>query len=137
MSAINTGAPVPSKVCFIAQLRELPLGEKVRFVGCVNRYNEQLATLELFHDFPKSRNATASTIHVSVADLIDLVKRDDLEVGAWVNVIGYIHPLPPLPPGTNRRGHREVNQVKAVMLWSAGTINLDEYEKALVERQVT
>lgn len=100
----------------------------------VNHYNETSAILELFHNYPLQKSATRSTVHLDITDVLELVKREDIEAGAWLNIVGYIQPS--TDPST-RNGPKGVRTVKAIMLWSAGSINLAEYESALTERQET
>ena len=67
-------------------------------------------------------------VKVDVKLLLDSLKRTDTLVGEWVNVVGYI---------TDILGRQETVKVhvQAVMLWSAGAIRLEEYERAVRERR--
>jgi hypothetical protein len=47
-----------------------------------------------------------------------------MEVGAWVNIIGYV----------DRRKEKGVF-VQAITVWSAGNIDLNAYEKAVEARK--
>lgn len=47
-----------------------------------------------------------------------------MEVGAWINVIGYVE----------RRKEKGIF-VQAIVVWSAGNVDLDAYEKAAVARK--
>lgn len=149
---MSSSTPLPSRVYFITQLQHLDPGDKVRFIGwsvisisedkqtsdmtsSVNNYSEKTAILELFHNFPQARNAAKSTVHLDITDLLESLRREDLEVGAWVNVVGSIQASANPSTATGRNGLQEIPKVKAVMLWSAGSINMGEYEKALTERQ--
>lgn len=84
--------------------------------------------------------------------VLENLKREDTEVGAWINVMGYVERV-------WREGKREQGQgqgktvlakdkrkweleepkavrvkVQAIMLWSAGGVKIGEYEKVLEER---
>ena len=84
---------------------------------------------------------------MDVSLLLEGLKREDIQVGAWVNVIGYVegissdkigseHRLMDREKGRHASHHDEMIRVKvkAVMLWSAGALKTGEYERALEER---
>jgi hypothetical protein len=79
--------------------------------------------LSLFHDFPSPRNR--HTVQVDISQLLDTIHHQNLQIGAWLNVIGYI------TPSTSRSR----SKVQAILVWSAGAINLQQYETALISRQ--
>jgi len=65
-----------------------------------------------------------------------------LEVGSWVNIIGYIRTVPEVPAVTTevkdkrlRRKALQATFVEATMLWSASIIRLEKYDAALAELQ--
>ena len=75
------------------------------------------------------------TAEVNLDHVLDTVARSDLETGAWINVIGYVN------AGFVRRQtvagitvKENIVPVQAVMLWNAGAINVQEYERALMAR---
>ena len=116
-----------------------------------------------------ARPATTApqTTYVAVVDvnlLLATLQTTDLQVGEWVNVVGYVEGK--RTGSTGRRGggggggggggEEERGgggggggrggggsggggvigvKVQAMMLWSAGSVNLGEYEHALIERQ--
>ena len=76
---------------------------------------------------------------IDVELLLESLKREDLEVGNWVNVVGYVEGF--LPAGKKGVGEAIQNgwqggngaqsvRVKAVMLWGARELKIEEYEKA-------
>lgn len=83
----------------------------------------------LVHHYPK-RWKIAPKVLVDVNPILDMVKFQDLEIGAWINVVGYISP-------PSRTESSALPCVQAIMIWSAGIINMDEYESALAARQKT
>jgi hypothetical protein len=91
----------------------------------VNQYHESTAMLSLFHDFPSIQNR--HTVQIDISQLLDTFQHENLQIGAWLNVIGYI------TPSTSRSR----SKVQAILVWSAGAINLQHYETALVSRQTT
>lgn len=90
--------------------------------------------------------------------LLDSLKSTDTQVGEWVNVTGYVQHAKIIPAkiqngdvdgnqkhtatlGSNDEGRTSkqiINEVhvQAVMLWSAGSVRLGEYEKALESRKI-
>lgn len=99
----------------------------------VENYVEAEGVLEVFHHFPKRRQAITKA-HVNITSILDVVTKEHLETGAWVNIIGYISAP---PHGYNGLAAQavELPYIHALMVWSADGINLSEYEKALTERQ--
>ena len=75
--------------------------------------------------------------------ILEGLKREDIEVGAWVNVIGYVEDVVGQGKSDRKQNEREEEgkmgkdirvNVKAVMLWSAGGVRIEQYEKTLEER---
>ena len=62
------------------------------------------------------------------------MKKEHLETGAWINVVGYLTSPVKVAAKTGDRTI-ELPTIQAIMLWSADSINLGEYEKALLDRQ--
>jgi hypothetical protein len=55
------------------------------------------------------------------------------QVGAWVNVIGYVRQNTEMRSTSKHRA----SLVDAVLIWSAGAIKLEDYEAAVRALQVT
>lgn len=55
------------------------------------------------------------------------------QVGAWVNIIGYVRQNTEMQPTSKLRA----SMVDAVLIWSAGAIKLEDYEAAVRALQVT
>jgi hypothetical protein len=74
---------------------------------------------------------------VDVNLVLETLSWEQTRPGEWVNVIGYVtenpgQPNANSPPGTNRT----TACVQAILLWSAGPVNPQQYEesvKALAE----
>lgn len=55
------------------------------------------------------------------------------QVGAWVNVIGYVRQ----DTETQSTSNLKASTVDAVLIWSAGAIKLEDYEPAVRALQIT
>jgi hypothetical protein len=93
----------------------------------------------LQHNYPAVSAYSTTIASVDVNLLLSTLKPTDTQVGEWVNVMGYVTSPPVLPipnrgpePGAPRQA---AVAVQAVLLWSAGSIKLGEYERILTERK--
>ncbi|KAB8214828.1 CST complex subunit Ten1, partial [Aspergillus novoparasiticus] len=112
--------PPPSTRAFLSSVPSLPAGSKVRFLGCVKTYNIATGHLILEHNYPRCKpTQEPPSIPVDVNAVLGTVTADELRVGAWVNVLGYV-----------RREESSV-YVEAVMVFRAGAIAVGEYERIL------
>ena len=93
-------------------------------------YDEDTGTLFLQHKSQSS--ATTYQAAINVEHVLESLRQSYLEIGARLNIVGY-------------KG-RETSikesaicsitvDVQALMLWSAGDVNLDEYVKTVEERR--
>ena len=137
-----SNGPLPATITFLAHLPSHPQGNKVRFLGCVTKYDIKTGVLELQHTYPPAYDINVIAV-VDVNLLLENLKREDIVVGAWVNIVGYVEEVitkREKAKGSNgnlgQGGISGVNLVKvqAIMLWSAGGIKIGEYERALTER---
>lgn len=107
----------------------------------VERYDTTSGTLSLVHDYPKTTDRPALAL-VNIDHVLESISSTDLEVGAWINVVAYV--MDPdeenaliKPRKGSRRKRRAVGvHVQAIMIWSAGMLNVDAYEKALEARKL-
>ncbi|PWY76282.1 hypothetical protein BO70DRAFT_318502 [Aspergillus heteromorphus CBS 117.55] len=133
--------PLPSTRAFLADLPTLPADSKVRFLGCVQTYHVRTGHLVLEHNYPpRKASQEPPSVSVDINAILETVTSEELRVGAWVNVLGYVR----------RRRRRSIAEkretassvyVEAVMLFAAGAVSLGEYERILqdsleVERRV-
>ncbi|KAK3214831.1 hypothetical protein GRF29_19g1398489 [Pseudopithomyces chartarum] len=118
---MNNG-PVASNLVLLAELDKCAPGTKVRFLGCVDDYVVGRATLRLKHNYPAS--ATPKTACVDIEHVLESIKRYEVDVGSWINVIGYVE----------RQTTRNIH-VQAVAVWDAGNIDLDAYQNAIDKRK--
>ncbi|KAI9831673.1 MAG: hypothetical protein M1819_004739 [Sarea resinae] len=133
MTERNLG-PVPSRLVLLADLPSVAFGEKIRFLGCVSKYSISTGTLSLIYGHADN-TPVPCVAHVDVRLLLSSLKSTDTEVGEWVNVIGYIA----VPPRTMKKSTMAMQRaqhvnVQAIMLWSAGAIKIDDYERTLEQR---
>ncbi|KAJ4991600.1 hypothetical protein SVAN01_02981 [Stagonosporopsis vannaccii] len=117
-----SSAPVASNLVLLSDLKTTAQGTKVRFLGCVDDYVVQDATLRLKHNYPAA--SSAETANVDIVHVLERIKAHEMEVGTWINVIGYVE----------RRNETGVF-VQAITIWSAGNIDLSAYEKAVEVRK--
>jgi len=146
----------PSRLVLLNQIHILDLGTKVRFLGwsgrqiprtpspiltngSVHSYDGQSATLVL-KDYYPAIAGDAPSAFVNISNVLDSVQYDVLEVGAWLNVMGYIRRNSGLEPQNQRmtsKVYGEGTAVDATMVWSAGAIKLDRYQAAVRDYQMS
>lgn len=96
--------------------------------------------LALRHAYPPPPQPGVVAL-VDVTLLLSTLTLTDTQVGEWVNVIGYVAAGENSRAGNGReaQGRDEDGRVfvrmQAVMLWSAGSVRIGEYERVLTERQ--
>jgi hypothetical protein len=70
---------------------------------------------------------------VDVNLLLGTLHSTDTQLGEWVNVMGYI--TGPLSSQHRNSEDKKANAfVQAIVLWSAGSVKLNEYENFLVDQ---
>lgn len=125
--------PEPSRLVKLEQLPDIATGNKVRFLGCVHIYDANTARLTLRTHYPATDKRSATAV-ISIDNLLETVQRELLEVGAWLNIIGYVRPM---SEAKRSNGPTQEVFVEATMMWPAGAVKLDRYEVALQELQNT
>ena len=78
----------------------------------------QTATLRLKHNYPAAD--TAAVANVDIIHVLERIKSREIEVGTWINVIGYVE----------RRKEKGVF-VQAIATWDAGNVDVGAYERAV------
>ncbi|CAA9962780.1 hypothetical protein P3342_002550 [Pyrenophora teres f. teres] len=131
-------APVASNLVLLSDLPTCAQGTKVRFLGwyiasmlwrlrftdqkaSVDEYIVETATLRLKHHYPVSSPPLIA--NVDIEHVLEKVKRHEVDVGTWLNVIGYVQ----------RRTNKGVS-VQALCIWDAGNPDLAAYTKAVEMR---
>jgi hypothetical protein len=100
----------------------------------VDIYDSMLATLHLKDRFASTTApSTYGSASVNVAHVLDALNFELTQIGAWVNVIGYVRNAGDAQPDSGKTSC----SVDAVIIWSAGAIKLDEYEAAVRDLQAT
>jgi hypothetical protein len=90
--------------------------------GSVDEYVVKTATLRLKHNYPASEPALVADVDIEL--ILEVMKRNYLDVGTWLNVIGHVQ-------------HRQEDgvSVQAVAIWDAGNIDLVAYQRAVEKRK--
>ncbi|KAJ5710061.1 hypothetical protein N7493_009653 [Penicillium malachiteum] len=136
--------PPPSTRAFLCDLKCLPADSKIRFLGCVRQYNVTLGHLILEHNYPRSK-AEASSVSVDINAVLETLTAEDLRVGTWLNVLGYVRDsTAPERSFSSFQSSHSSNAtaqpmkipsrpvyVDAIMVFPAGAIALGEYERIL------
>ncbi|PYH82154.1 hypothetical protein BO82DRAFT_68836 [Aspergillus uvarum CBS 121591] len=136
--------PLPSARSFLADLPFHPFDSKVRFLGCVRTYLIRTGHLVLEHNYPhrKPPQEPASVL-VDVNAVLESVTAEEMRVGAWVTVLGYVRRRKPSQDADDA-GPASVFPtiyIEAVLVIPAGAVALGEYERILrdsleIERRV-
>jgi hypothetical protein len=87
----------------------------------VEEYVVKTATLRLKHAYPAS--AKSMLANVDLVHVLERIQGRDMDVGAWVNVIGYVE----------RRKEKGVF-VQAIAVWNAGDVDLEAYQRAVEQK---
>lgn len=116
----------------------------------VSQYNVAVGHLILEHNYPRSK-AEPNTVSVDINAVLESLTAEDLRVGTWLNVLGYIRDSS-CPPDASFSSSEHDSQlsntecstvtapikvpprpviVEAVMVFPAGAIALGEYERIL------
>jgi hypothetical protein len=88
----------------------------------VEEYVVKTATLRLKHAYPAS--AKSMLANVDLVHVLERIQGRDMDVGAWVNVIGYVE----------RRKEKGVF-VQAIAVWNAGDVDLEAYQRAVEQKK--
>ena len=98
----------------------------------VTHYSTSTGTLTLKHAYPPPPQSCPVAL-IDVKMLLETMEATDTQVGEWVNVIGYVE-NDDKSLKRRKRGDASNVRVQAVMLWSAGSVRLADYEKAVLGR---
>jgi hypothetical protein len=118
----------------------------------VRQYNVGIGHLILEHNYPRSREEP-STVSVDINAVLEDLTSEELRVGSWLNVLGYVRDTTPPATSFSSQQSSQSNEalpakvaprpvyIEAVMVFSAGAIALGEYERILrnaqdVERRI-
>lgn len=118
----------------------------------MRQYNVGIGHLILEHNYPRSREEP-STVSVDINAVLEDLTSEELRVGSWLNVLGYVRDSTPPATSFSSQQSSQSNEalpakvaprpvyIEAVMVFSAGAIALGEYERILrnaqdVERRI-
>lgn len=151
-----SAGPLPAKRAFLSDLPKLPLDSKARFLGwyahtsslpsfyvlltqepSVTNYQSQTGILTLEHHYP-STSPTPASVSVDITLLIESIKASYLEVGEWLNVLGYVRERKEKRKGRNQATCSPESQawndsiyIEAVVVFPTDAFQIGEYERAL------
>ncbi|KGO76479.1 Telomere length regulation/capping, TEN1 [Penicillium italicum] len=121
--------PRPSTRVFLSDLSSLQTDSKIRFLGC---------------------KIAPPFVSVDINALLEDLTAEELRVGTWLNVVGYVRESEPAPPPSsfsstlddaNRSSQRPSTvtprpvYIEAIMVFPAGAIAIGEYERILCDSQ--
>ncbi|KAK3308972.1 CST complex subunit Ten1 [Chaetomium strumarium] len=121
--------PRPSQLCLLSSLPSKQVGSKVRFLGCVRSYSPASGVLTLEHRLPEETCSVLAMVDVNL--VLESLGPDQTRIGEWVNVIGYITDIPPLADGKEPNQQRSTVHAQAIVLWSAGPVDVRRYETSI------
>lgn len=162
--------PRPSTRVFLCDLPSLATDTKVRFLGwyvqamvmlgihltltvSVRQYDVSTGNLILEHNYPR-RKTEPEFVSVDINAVLQDVTSEELRVGAWLNVLGYVRDSSTPTPSfsSSQFSSQQSNAaseamtalvrvsprpvyIDAVMVFPAGAIALGEYERILRNAQ--
>lgn len=105
-------------------------------LSSVKHYDSKSGYLYLAHEYPKLQYQ--SVARVNIDHVLESIRNCDVQIGAWLNVIGYtcgraMDPLYPFDVGRSRV-YSEIG-IQAIILWNAESVDVGSYEKALEARK--
>ncbi|VUC22664.1 unnamed protein product [Clonostachys rosea] len=134
--------PLPSQLCLLSQLPTYAVRDKVRFLGwlmiwwcSVLAYSTRGGILQLTHAYPRDTNVTA---YVDVNLVLEALGEEQTRVGEWVNVVGYITAkadAASCPTTTSTSTQAASVHIQALVLWSTGPLNVDQYEMTFEKKR--
>jgi short-subunit dehydrogenase len=97
----------------------------------VEKYDIKTDQLLLKHNYPHTGPTITASVNINLVR--ETLKNTVLQVGAWVNVVGYVMDAKLTPKST--RDETVTVKVQAIMLWDTVALNLQEYESAVQARR--
>ena len=124
--------PLAHRLCNISSLLFLSTHIQWRWLiehpSSVTSYSTASATLCLQHQCPRDARDRAL---VDVKLLLETLKTENTQTGEWVNIIGYITASSVQQDPASANHKRAEVHVQALVLWSAGPLDIDRYEASL------
>lgn len=100
-------------------------------------YDVKTGTVLLTHHYPAS-SASQTVARVNIDLVLESIESSSIQIGSWVNVIGYISAKTVQSAHQAEVRNIPVNAevaVRAILLWGAGDFKLKSYEDRLQERK--
>lgn len=100
-------------------------------------FDEKTGYLLVEHRYPRQRTSEVHQAYVGVDNVLETTKKDTFVLGTWINVIGYVLERDrdiDTAAEPDRRPHttpRHLPRVQAIMVWNAGAVHIEEYEKVI------
>ncbi|EEP77134.1 predicted protein [Uncinocarpus reesii 1704] len=144
--AQDAPGPLPTQLVFLSEIPNLSSGTKIRFLGCVSKYAVAKGVLTLESpptaDQHRSYGLARPAIDVNINLLLGSLSHSEVDIGSWINIVGYVRQLVPAPNTTrqyqlSRAGSKDKAPqsvyVEALMIIPAGGIRIGEYERVVSE----
>nr|CAE76110.1 hypothetical protein [Neurospora crassa] len=133
-----SNGPLPSQLCLLPDLALKKEGDKVRFLGCVTSYSTVAGVLTLQHHH-QAQDSRCVVALVDVTLALRTLKSDQVRIGEWVNVIGYITAVNPFPARKGSMRENETFQarvqmqvrIRALLVWSSGPLDTQRYNESV------
>lgn len=103
----------------------------------VINYDVPHGILKLKHHYPKNLSMPP-LIEVDTRHILPTAPQELLQVGSWINVVGYVRPPSPIVEGRDAHGaaqRADVPLVQAILAWMTGPLDIGEYERVLAEQK--
>jgi len=91
-------------------------------VPSVDEYIVKTAILRLKHEYIPSNRAKVAS--VGLEHVLEALKWEDVDVGTWINVIGYVE-----------QRKEKGTFVQAIAVWNAGNVDSIAYADAVIKRK--
>jgi hypothetical protein len=95
----------------------------------VSSYSPSSGVLTLEHRLPEETHSTSALVDVTL--VLESLGEEQTRVGEWVNVIGYITDITLSAHGEESDHAAPTVHTQAVLLWSAGPLDIRRYEKSV------
>lgn len=132
--------PEPTHLVLFEQVHMQETGTKIRVLGCVQEYMIDTATIVLKGEYTASTSPDL-TVFAGISNVLESVNSELLQVGAWVNIVGYAKPrtLISAPTKKHKKGSKPLSipSIEVLLIWSAGAVKLTEYQSAVRSFQST
>ncbi len=100
----------------------------------IEHYDPSSGSVGLKHNYPSSSTPVVAEVHLD--HVLENITPTTTQIGTWLNVIGFMsRDKDTGHKGLHASSPLKVVTIDAVVVWDAGSIKLDAYEKALEARK--